>query len=67
MAADEVRAWRKSSRCGESACLEIADEGDQIAIRNATRPTAELVVPREAFTALIRDIRAGELDGPAAA
>jgi hypothetical protein len=54
--------WRKSSRCGDNACLEIADRGPAIAVRNATAPEAVLTVPREAFAALVRQARTGELD-----
>jgi hypothetical protein len=31
-------AWVKSRRCDSNACLEVADLGEHVAVRNSTNP-----------------------------
>jgi Domain of unknown function (DUF397) len=35
-----VPAWRKSSRCGTSTCVEVAKVEDQYLIRDSKNPAA---------------------------
>ncbi|MDI6100562.1 DUF397 domain-containing protein [Actinoplanes sp. NEAU-A12] len=56
-----VAAWRKSSRCGTSNCVEVAKVDDQYLIRDSKNPEA----PALAFTpaewdAFVEGVAAGE-------
>jgi hypothetical protein len=54
--------WRKSVRCGESgSCVEIADQGDVVSIRNSTMPSVVLPISVDAFRDMIAAIKVGEL------
>ena len=50
-----VTAWRRSTRCGESGqCVEIADLGVSVAMRDGTDPDgAILTFPRSGWTAFV--------------
>ncbi len=53
-------AWRKSSRCGTSTCVEVAADGDRILVRDSKNPTAgHLTFTRAEWT----DFQAGVLAG----
>ncbi|GAA2400113.1 hypothetical protein GCM10010420_28460 [Streptomyces glaucosporus] len=56
--------WVKSSfsEAGGNNCVEVAADGDGIAMRESTDPTRTLTADRAAFRALLRTARAGELD-----
>ena len=54
--------WRRSERCGEAGnCVEIADQGDGVSIRNSTMPSVVLPISVDAFRDMIAAIKAGEL------
>ncbi len=54
-------AWRKSSRCGNSTCVEVARDGDHYLIRDSKNPdTAPLTFTAEEWTAFTTGILAGE-------
>lgn len=56
-------SWRKSTRCGEAShCVEIANLGHQVGLRNSTRPHQTMVVSTSAFRDLVDWIKTGELD-----
>lgn len=57
--------WRKSSYSGglnDDACVELARFPDGIGIRDSKHPEGgRLEVPREAFAALLAQVKRGEL------
>lgn len=56
-------SWRKSTRCGESShCVEVADYGHAVGLRNSTSPQETLVVSLPAFRDLVARIKTGEFD-----
>lgn len=57
-------AWRKSSYSTQNgSCVEVADRGETIAVRNSNHPDRGLLgLPREAVAAFVRACSAGELD-----
>jgi hypothetical protein len=56
--------WRKSSRSADAAqCVELADVGDDVLIRDSKHPDAgHLTFARSELAALVAAARAGELD-----
>jgi hypothetical protein len=56
--------WRKSSySVNQANCVELADAGDDVLIRDSTHPDAgHLTVARSELAALVAAARAGELD-----
>ena len=57
--------WRKSSRSGGEGgqCVELADLGGGIGIRDSKNPDAgHLGIPLDAFIHLVRRIKAHEFD-----
>lgn len=58
--------WRKSARSDSSGgdCVEVAGVASVVAVRDSKDPDGpRLVVGRDAFGALARDIRSGRYDG----
>lgn len=56
-----TEAWQKSSFCGNTACVEVALAGDEIAVRdskNATSPVLKFTV--DEWQAFVAGVRAGE-------
>jgi hypothetical protein len=59
------RRYKRSSRCGTGACVEIGDdERGVVTIRQSRQPTTELVISKAAFVALITALKAGEFTTP---
>lgn len=56
-----VPAWRKSSRCGTSTCVEVAKVDDQYLIRDSKNPDAAALsfTPAE-WDAFVLGVAAGE-------
>ncbi|TDC63661.1 DUF397 domain-containing protein [Actinomadura sp. GC306] len=56
--------WRKSSYTGggnDDACVEMAESGDRVWVRDSKDPEGErLVFEREAFAGLLERVRRGE-------
>ena len=67
MAKEHEPTWRRSTRCGDNACVEVADGGDVVFLRRTDPATPQLVVSRDAFRRLIEAVKAGELDRPTTA
>ena len=56
-----VPAWRKSSRCGTSTCVEVAKVDDQYMIRDSKNPeAAALTFTEEEWVAFVEGVSAGE-------
>jgi hypothetical protein len=57
-------AWRKSSKCANTECIEIARDGqDMILLRDSKTPaTPAFRYTREEFRAFIEGAKAGEFD-----
>ncbi|GIE81193.1 hypothetical protein Aph02nite_71430 [Actinoplanes philippinensis] len=56
-----VPAWRKSSRCGTSTCVEVAKVEDQYLIRDSKNPEAPALSFTQAeWDAFVEGVAAGE-------
>ncbi|SDT72357.1 DUF397 domain-containing protein [Actinoplanes derwentensis] len=56
-----VPAWRKSSRCGTSTCVEVAKVEDQYLIRDSKNPEATaLSFTKDEWDAFVEGVTAGE-------
>ena len=56
-----VSAWRKSSRCGTSTCVEVAKIDDQYMVRDSKNPgAATLTFTKEEWDAFVEGVSAGE-------
>lgn len=60
---DEL-AWRKSRRSGfQGNCVELADAGESVAVRNSRFPQgAVLAFPARDMASFLDAIKSGELD-----
>lgn len=55
--------WRKSSKCANTECVEIAREQDMILLRDSKSPeTPAFRYTREEFRAFLDGAKAGEFD-----
>lgn len=58
-------AWRRSSRCGGSNCVEVAMRGEGIAVRDSKRPDSPvLTYDREEWLDFLAGVKNGEFDLP---
>lgn len=57
----EELTWRKSSWSNDSgSCVEVAEAGDAVAVRDSTDPAGGLIaVPPPSFRAFVQEIKAG--------
>ncbi|PKW19235.1 DUF397 domain-containing protein [Saccharopolyspora spinosa] len=64
-ASDLPIRWRKSSRSQQgSQCVEVGATAEFAAVRDSKNPTGPaLLFPPAAFTAMIRSVKSGRLDG----
>lgn len=57
--------WRKSSRSGgdsDPACVELAESGERVWVRDSKDPDGErLAFGRDAFAGLLERVKRGEL------
>jgi hypothetical protein len=54
--------WLKSSFCGDSACLEVADVGGGlVAVRDSKNPLAYLTFTKVCWNNFVESIESGEL------
>jgi hypothetical protein len=61
--AKDSSIWRKSSKCANSECVEIAREQDMILLRDSKSPeTPPFRYTTEEFRAFIHGAKAGEFD-----
>jgi hypothetical protein len=56
-------AWRRSTRCGTSTCVEVAKVEDQYLIRDSKNPSAAaLSFTKEEWVAFTQGVTAGEFE-----
>lgn len=61
MEMNHTPAWRKSSRCGNATCVEVAKVEDQYLIRDSKNPdAAALSFTEEEWNAFVAGVTAGE-------
>jgi hypothetical protein len=54
--------WRRASRCGSNACVEVADLGGSYGLRDSKDPDSPvLAFDRLGFQAFITGVRSGTL------
>lgn len=60
--------WRRSSRCADSACVEVSADEGVVRVRNAAQPDVELPLTAEQWRSLVDAVKADALvpDGPPA-
>ncbi len=64
---EQPTEWKKSSRSGENACVEVSMTPTGVLFRDSKDPDGpRLSFTPEAVAALVADLRDGELRGPAA-
>ena len=54
--------YLRSRFCSEAACVEIAETGDVISMRNSRRPDQIIRFSRADWRAFCADLRRGEFD-----
>jgi len=56
--------WVKSSKCEASSCVEVADIGHAVLVRNSSFPDGEILeIPRRDWGAFVAGILDGEFAG----
>jgi uncharacterized protein DUF397 len=53
------QAWRRSARCASGACVEIEARPDTVAVRSSQAPDTVVSFSRDAFDALLRQLKRG--------
>ena len=57
--------WRRSTWCAASNCVEVADVGGAVAVRDSkVADGAVLLYTSDEWSAFVRGIKAGEFDFP---
>ena len=58
---NETTPWRKSSRCGSNACVEVAEVDGRYLVRDSKNPEGPVLsfTPEE-WTAFVAGVEAGE-------
>ena len=68
MSLDEVgqtirTAWRRASFCASNECVEVAQRGDMIILRDSVQPHSSLLsCTSEDWGSFTRSIKSGEFD-----
>jgi hypothetical protein len=52
--------WRKSIRCESQQCVEVAQVGTRMAVRNSTEPGRLVIFGAEAWQSFMITLRNGE-------
>lgn len=56
------QGWRKSSRCDNNLCVEVARLGSGVAVRDNAIPDVHLAFGDGSWRGLLRDLRDGRFD-----
>jgi Domain of unknown function (DUF397) len=57
-------AWRRGRPCDSGACVEVADTGDAVLVRNSTDPDgARLRLSRDEWASFLESAKDGLFDG----
>lgn len=59
-------AWRRSTKCEASGCVEVADLGDAVGLRNSTLPEVAIALSGNAWREFVAGVHDGEFDLPRA-
>ena len=63
MKIDETPQWQKSSYCGTSACIEVAQTSDAVLVRDSKNPqVAPLAFTTDEWVAFVKGVKAGEFN-----
>lgn len=54
--------WRKSSRCANGGCVEVAFGGPTVLVRGTQRPDVVLAVAADAWKTFLEGVGRGEFD-----
>ena len=55
--------WRKARRCNAGSCVEIAQDGDHVLVRDSKNPQiAPMVFTRDEWAAFTAGVREGDFD-----
>jgi hypothetical protein len=61
----EVTEWRRSSRCGDTNCVEVARTSIGFAVRDSKNPAlTPLSLSTEQWRTFVAGIHAGDFDSP---
>lgn len=53
--------WKRATACGATSCVEVADLGDRVAVRDSKDlSVAPLVFTRSEWSAFLHGVRAGD-------
>jgi hypothetical protein len=52
-------AWRRSSRCADGMCVEVAVDSGHVLVRNSMWPDLVLTLSAGQWTALVKAVKAG--------
>jgi hypothetical protein len=56
-------AWRRSTRCDSGACVEVANAGEHVFMRDSKNPAAPaLAFSRHGWTMFLAGLKAGEFN-----
>jgi Domain of unknown function (DUF397) len=62
---EEGLAWSRSSRCADSACVEVAWSGGEVFVRDSRDPSGPVLrFTRSEWAAFVAGVRQGELQAP---
>lgn len=54
--------WRRSTRCESVACVEVARQDHDVAMRDSNDPGAHLRFSSDAWNGFLTDVREGRFD-----
>jgi hypothetical protein len=61
----ERLVWQRSSYCGTSACIEVAQDGQAVLVRSSQDPQGSaLILSHDTWRGFVASIKDGEYDCP---
>jgi len=55
-------SWRRSSRCADTSCAEVASAPDGILLRSSEQPDVVVSLTPAEWTAFLAGVKAGDFD-----